>query len=148
MPSRRELSEIDQVPSAPVADTAATPACLYHWLNCVRRWRDGTTARAHRVTRGCKSERGSAMVLPLESCQDCGKVMKGRAIPRVWDGQCVVCSACYRTFAAERSRQEEERELFASKLVAVSVSDSDLLSDIVKLAEGRRLVCLTYQKPG
>jgi hypothetical protein len=74
------------------------------------------------------------MALPVESCQDCGKVMKGRAIPRVWDGQRVVCSACYRTLATNGKQEEEEQ---SSQMVSglVEVTDSDVLSEIVKLAQ-------------
>lgn len=81
-------------------------------------------------------------MLPIETCEDCTKPIKGRAIPRVWNGERVLCPKCYRTRAAALGATP------ALDAPAPLARCDDPLAEIVRLAGARRVVCLAYQKPG
>jgi len=89
------------------------------------------------------------MVLPAETCQDCGKTIKGRAIPRVWHGERVLCPGCYRTLAAAAEQADVAATPTMRQIpVASARGTDDVLAEIVRFAESRRLTCIAYQKPG
>jgi hypothetical protein len=55
----------------------------------------------------------AAVAIAPETCQECGKAITRKAIANVWNGEKVVCTACYRKLDRQK-RDREAREVAAS----------------------------------